>query len=103
MPRGSKKAGVQGWMVVLRPDDDAKKDGVEEEVFKVIYTKLERAMEECRHYIRDLAKDDREIGDDHRIEWMKDSSSTADQEVWFGRPHADMEDSFYLYEIRIEM
>lgn len=95
----------KGWMVVLRPDVDAKADGVEDECFTVIYTKLSRAKEECSKYLKDRAQGEgayTEI-DDFEIDWMKDSSSTPDLEVWFGRPRDSIEDSFYLHEVKIEL
>lgn len=87
-------------MIVLRPDMDAKSDGVEDEAWTVIFRSLARAKEDAAQYIRDLMKDDPEVKTDE-IEWVEDSSSEPRRRVWFGRPKA-IDDSFYIYQVTIE-
>lgn len=92
---------MKGWMVVFRPDVDAEADGLEDECFTIIYRKLERAKEECEKYLECVWKDDPSVKD-YTIEWNLDLSSTAKQKVWWGRPRAQVDGDFYLYEMRIE-
>lgn len=90
---------MKGWMVIFRPDTDAEADGVDEEVFNVIYRRLDRAKIECSRYLPKAYEPDQI---DPTIDWALDSSSTPKREVWFGRPRASVDGMFYLYEMEIE-
>lgn len=92
---------MKGWMVVFRPDMDAEADGLEDEAFNVIYTKLPRAKEECSKYLELVWKDDPEVRN-FEIEWAEDTETTPQRKVYFGRPKAMVDGNFYLYEMKIE-
>lgn len=83
-------------MVVFRPDSEEAE--VEDECFMVIYTKLNRAKEECGKYLQTKVPETT-----FAIDWMKDPSTTPEQEVWFGRVQAEIDGNFYLYEMKIEL
>lgn len=89
-------------MVVFRPDPDAQSDGLEDEVFNIIYTKLPRAKEECAKYLELVWKDEPGVID-YGIDWFEDSSSTKERPVHFGRPRALLDGNFYLYSMKIEI
>lgn len=90
-----------GWMIVLCPDADAEADGVQDEVWTVIFRQLKRAKEDCKQYLKDRMKDEPEIETDE-IEWAEDSRSTTKRRVYFGRPKAPMDGLFYIYQVGIE-
>lgn len=93
---------AKGWMVVFRPDQEAEADGLEDEVFDVIYTKLVRAKKECSKYLESVWADDPQVKD-YDIDWGEDTTSTPKRLVYFGRPKALVDGNFYLYEMKVEL
>lgn len=86
-------------MIILRATTDYKADGGEDEAFVVIYRDLDRAKEECRKALGELI-DDQTVSDE--IEWGVDQESAKNKKVYFGRPKAEVDGYFQVYQVWIE-
>lgn len=88
------------WIVVYRADEEALVDGVEDEMFVVVYRDLAKAQNECRRHLRDMYDSEEETLATDEIDWAQ-TSMEGDNRRYLGRPKAEVDGSFELYQAEV--
>jgi hypothetical protein len=89
---------MKGWMVIFRADPDAKEAHVEDQLCLTIYKKLDKAKRQCSVILTDIWGKD-ELSD-YGVEFAEVTQRGGDRK-FMGRPKADVDGTFDLYEVEI--
>lgn len=87
------------WIVIERADADAEADGVEDEMFTVVYRQLKKAQKECSAALRQIWGED--LGGNDKIDWSETTAKGDKGRRLIGRPQADVEGTFEVFQVEI--